>query len=357
MTRVSDSSGRHALNFAISKAKKKLEDLQLKGSTLKNMVRPSDDPIGNMNYLNINSRLEVKDQYKKNINFALTQLDVTENALVELTNAMVKAKEIAIAQASDLYNDDVRKNISQEVIQLRNLALAVGNKRVGNRFIFAGYNTLTRPFNEDGSYQGDVGKISLEISKDFFIPTNLNGVEVFYTDQALKDRQAAPLAPFPEMKIQDDPYEIKQNKERSLGGRSLASVEDTEKLSNPDDITKENHEKLQNRTNIFNLLDTLSVSLENGDSETIRNMLTKFDEVIDRLVTMRTKIGARYSSVMMASQHIEDQQLVEQAQKSKIADADVAELYSDLSRQEAVLKATYKSGNTLLNQSLLDFLK
>ena len=42
--------------------------------------------------------------------------------------------------------------------------------------------------------------------------------------------------------------------------------------------------------------------------------------------------------------------------KSELVDADVAELYSDLSREQDVLKASYQASRSLMNKSLMDFL-
>ena len=54
--------------------------------------------------------------------------------------------------------------------QLRLQAISIANKRMGNRYIFSGYKTLTKPFDKEGNYSGDDGKIKLEVSKDFFVP-------------------------------------------------------------------------------------------------------------------------------------------------------------------------------------------
>lgn len=95
---------------------------------------------------------------------------------------MNKAKEIAIAQSSDFYDANIRENVSNEIKQLRNQALAIANKRVGNKYLFGGFKTLSKPFTDAGEYKGDLGKVTVEVSKDFFVPINLNGYEVFYSN-------------------------------------------------------------------------------------------------------------------------------------------------------------------------------
>jgi flagellin-like hook-associated protein FlgL len=48
MSRVSEGSTIHSINYSIGKTKEKLENLQLQGSNLKRVQKPSDDPVGNM---------------------------------------------------------------------------------------------------------------------------------------------------------------------------------------------------------------------------------------------------------------------------------------------------------------------
>ncbi len=66
MSRVSEGSSIHAIQYSIAKTKEKLEDLQLRGSNLKQVQRPSDDPVGNMEILSIRSKSIDNDQYKRN---------------------------------------------------------------------------------------------------------------------------------------------------------------------------------------------------------------------------------------------------------------------------------------------------
>ena len=180
MTRVSENSSTASLQYALNKTKAKVEDLQLKGSTLKAITRPSDNPVSNVEAMALTSSTNDNLQYLKNADFALLNLSVSEKSIEELTDIIVKAKEIAIAQSSDFFNADVRKNVANEVQQLYNQALAIANKKVGIKHIFSGTSTLTVPFDGNGIYKGDKGHISLEVSRNFFVPINLTGEEVFY---------------------------------------------------------------------------------------------------------------------------------------------------------------------------------
>ena len=146
MARVSEGSTIHSINYSIGKTKQKLEDLQLQGSNLKRVQRPSDDPIGNIEILSMRSKKIDGDQFMRNASVATAQLSFTENAIEELTELTMKAKELAIGQSSNIFDPGIRKGVAKEVNQLKNQAVSIGNRRLGNKYIFAGHKTLTKPF-------------------------------------------------------------------------------------------------------------------------------------------------------------------------------------------------------------------
>lgn len=343
MSRVSDNSNSASINYSINKSKAKLEDLQTKGASLKRITRPSDDPLGNIEAMAINSSAADNTQFLRNADFAMVHLNSTEKALEQLSEIVMRAKEIAISQSSDFYGAEIRKNVANEVQQLRNQSLAIANQRLGNRYVFSGYNTLKPPFAIDGKYQGDMGHINVEIAKDFFIPINLNGVEIFYSTDKVSSKTDNPLKEFPEFNKESSP----------LKGRDLASVEEGK------------GKKVENgaeagwikQDNIFAQLDNLATALENNDAEFVRNTLERLDDTLSRLVTLRTKVGSITNNVNYTQTKLENESGFQAERRSKLLDADVAELYSDIVKQQHVLKTAYQSSKTLMNQSLLDFIR
>ncbi len=341
MTRVSENSSTASLQFALNKAKSKLENLQLKGASLKRITRPSDDPVSNIEALNIGAISSDNKQYLRNCSFGLLQLNATEKSIEQLTDILNKAKEIAIAQSSDFYDGNIRKNVANEIKQLRNQALAIANKRVGSRFIFAGHSTLTKPFTPEGDYKGDDGKMNLEVSKDFFVPINLTGKEIFFASNEDKSYKLEhPLEKIPEFEGQKDKNNIY---------RKIASAEEPE--------IAEGEMNFTNRENIFTLLSGLASGLENNDSTLIQDLLDKFDTAVSRLITLRTRVGSIYNSVESAQTSIEAENIDHAERKSYLVDADIAELFTDINKQKSILETTYQSSHQMMNKSLLNFLR
>lgn len=354
MTRVSENSSSQSLKFALNKTKAKVEDLQLKGSKLKSITKPSDNPVSNVEAMALISSSNDNVQFLKNADFAVLNLSVTEKSIEELTDILVKAKEIAIAQSSDFFNSDVRKNIANEVKQLFNQSLAIANKKVGLKHIFAGTNTLTTPFDSHGNYQGNDGRISLEVSRDFYVPTNLTGAEVFLSSDT-------------NVKVENPINDIK-NSETSLEKRIEDKIDDV--LNKNEGPTVEINRSLasvdaetsapngyKSEDNLFSQLNALSSALENNDPKMVQGLLEKFDNSISRLVTLRTRIGSIINSVEVAQSNMESENINNASRKSKLIDADVAELFSDINKQQAVLKTTYQATQGIMNQTLMDFLR
>ena len=164
--RVTENSSRGVLRFNLERNKKRLEDLRVQGSTLREVARPSDDPVRHAEAAEIRSRLADHDQFLRNAGHARLGLQAAEQALAQLARLVTRAKEIAIAQSSDVHTPDTRAAAAQEVRQIRAEALALANRRVGDRFLFGGFRDSERPYGRDGAYRGDGGRIRIEVARD-----------------------------------------------------------------------------------------------------------------------------------------------------------------------------------------------
>lgn len=353
MSRVSEKSNVASLEFSMGKTKGKIEDLQIKGSNLKRMIKPSDDPRGNVELLFLRTQNKDNEQFIRNTRFASILLDYTEKSMEEGLNIMVKAKELAVGQSSDLHNKEVRNSVAKEINQLHKQLVSIANRRMGNRYIFGGYKTLSRPFNAQGEYLGDSKNIYAEIQKDFFIPTNIPGDQVFFLNPSAKLPEDNPLQRFPSSQIKAL-YPASNDVSKEQENLTTQEQKDTIQVSlNSDAFDLTTHEK---KESLFSMLKSFETALISNDAESIQNLLEPLDMAIDHIIGIRTKVGTVMNTLSSNEISIEDDQLYNAKKKSEIEDADVAELFSDLYKQENILKATYKSGKNLLQQSLLNFI-
>jgi flagellar hook-associated protein 3 FlgL len=111
------------------------------------------------------------------------------------------------------------------------------------------------------------------------------------------------------------------------------------------------------RSSIFDELATLENALLTNNPDIVQNLLEQLDRSIDRVIAHRTQVGALSNNINNAENNIEKQKLLNEEYKTKVEDADVAELFSNLQKEQNILKATYQASGTLMNQQLMDFLR
>src|SRR5438445_10717841 len=98
--RVTENTNFNAIRDSISRSKEKMENLQFQSSTLKKLNTPSDDPVGAAKILEIRTDKMNNDQFLTNAKLAEAFLSNSEQAIGELADLVVRAKEIAIGQSS-----------------------------------------------------------------------------------------------------------------------------------------------------------------------------------------------------------------------------------------------------------------
>jgi flagellar hook-associated protein 3 FlgL len=184
---------------------------------------------------------------------------------------------------------------------------------------------------------GDKNKIHIEINKDVFIPVNVTGAELFF------DKEARPSS---KLTLPDDPAKLPnpQMDDPVSLNRTPASVAPASEVTSV-------------RSSIFDELSSLENALITNNPDVVQNLLEQLDRSIDRVIAYRTQVGALSNNINNAENNIEKQKLLNEEYKTKVEDADVTELFSNLQKEQNILKATYQASGTLMNQQLMDFLR
>jgi len=346
---------------ALNKNRSEMADLQTQAASQKRVNKPSDDPVGTTKLLNSRTTEIGVNQYLKNLDFAKGFLDYSDSSLEELSNSLMRAKELALSQANDpSASESSRKAVATEVRQIYNQALQVANRRLGNRYIFGGYNTIQKPFNDDGSYAGDRGEMMIDINKGDYVAMNVPGDVIFLGRDA---RRSGVLNAVPkdntdlqntQMKEIHDKQENKENPaDDSVRGPASQGVHTAEtKQSDLGDVSY-----FYEGENIFKVLSDLETGLMANDKATIQDQIDKLDTALDQVVHGRAKVGSRVMNLQNTMDVLNKAKVDEKAKQSNIEDVDAYELFSNLSQNESTLKATMSTSAKILQPSLLDFIK
>jgi flagellar hook-associated protein 3 FlgL len=138
----------------------------------------SDDPSGARVALEIRGRLIRTEGYRRSANAAVYDLDTVEESLGTVLNVLVDIRSEAMAGASGTVQDanDIR---ATEVEALRNQLLLLANTSQNGRYLFGGTETLTRPFDDTGAYQGNGQEVQASIDEELSVGVTLAGDEIF----------------------------------------------------------------------------------------------------------------------------------------------------------------------------------
>ncbi len=315
--RVTENTNYETIREGLHRSKDRLDNLQLQSATLRKLNHPSDDPVGSAKVLELRTEKENYEQFLRNGQIARSFLDSTDHALGDLSDMIMRCKEIAINQASSPNSsEEARLSVSEELGQLFQQAVAVANRKLGDRFLFGGYKTLRPPVDSEGVYHGDDGQQMIEIANEVFISMNIPGSEGFNT--------------------QPKPSNYSQ-------GTPPSEKEDA-------------HTDLEN-VNLFEAIRKIRIAVLAGDIGNVRNALDDFDRLQSKMISLRAKVGARIQGLQITERSLERHGLTNSALSSTIEDADMVQVVNDMGKEETVFKSALASSRRLIQPTLLDFLK
>jgi flagellar hook-associated protein 3 FlgL len=357
MSRVTDKMVYSQANNAITRTRKNMVKAQEDATTGKRIHRPSDDPTGTVRSLDLKQQLAHNKQMQSSINTATSVLRISENALGDLSDVIARAKELAISMSNTTNQERAAfEASSREVEQLFLRALQIGNTRIGDRYVFGGYQTLRAPFDTDGNYYGDDGVMEVEINNGQRIGMNLPGNLVFFGQEKLEPQV---------QEIRQDPL---QNSMPSIEGsmhRAPSSVEDPNPEKGQDSAGKkppmgapgDNMGPVGSGANVLRTLKSFTDALRNNDKLGINDALDNLDHAFEQVVTARSLVGSRSKVLELTQASLEHDEVTKLDQNSRIEDADALKVFSDLAKEEHTLNASLETSKRLITPSLLDFLK
>ncbi len=281
---------------------KKIQAIQEKLSSGKQINRPSDDPSGTRKVLGLRAEELQVQQFLNNTETAKEQISYTSNTLESIQELFSKIKNLAVQAGNDTLGQTDRNIIANELDELLESVLQNANTDNNGRYIFSGTKTLTSAFtatrDSNGnitsvSYNGNNEEIKYQIGPNTFIQVNLPGGKLFQDNKAF--------------------------------------------------------------STLISLRDALKASA--FDSAAFSNLRNTFDTASNALSTEITKFGAKANRLEMTTNSLENSQTALKELISYTEDADVASLIVDLQHQENVLQSSLKTGAMVIQQTLLDFLR
>lgn len=381
--RVADNMLFNQVDNALAKNRTEMADLQNKAATMKRVTKPSDDPIAATRVLFHRSEEGVNKQFLRTANQARSILEYSDQSLADLTNVLIRAKELVLSQVNDASaGPKTRRLVAEEIKQLYQQAVQIGNRKLGDRYLFGGYSTTETPFDFEGNYRGDDGEILMPVNKDSFVAVNVPGSRVFMgkgkLDHEIGTREVVQPEDIQEIRkaqvhsgiverenvesfqappaTESEQEELKQVR----GPASLQGGADSNKKGPGESVEQQgfglNASEVDGK-NIFRLLRKVEISMETDDKVALQDTIDDLDIAQSQVVLARSAIGSRVMSLEANADSIEKFNIDSQGAASVLEDADHFKVVSSINKAENTLQATLQTAGKLIQPSLLDFVR
>lgn len=277
-------------------------------STLKEVSKPSDDPLKVSKILDLNNSIIQNDQYKTTINDAIQWTNVQDSALSSATESMQRIKTLIQYSANGTLSSEDRQANKAEIESEIQGVVDAFNTNFGGRYVFAGKNTTEKPFevkkNDDGeitgiTYSGTAegnGNLSREIAPGVSVELNTDGRNFM-------------------------------NAQNSDGSNNLGTF-------------------------FSNVL----TALDEDDTGKLSSLLDRADQEIENVVSNRSKTGSIFNRLNATLERNDSEKLNLKTMLSENQDIDLAEKYMEYTMESTAYQAALSMGTKILKTSILDYL-
>jgi flagellar hook-associated protein 3 FlgL len=173
--------------FGVNEAYTRFSDALRKVNTGKQLEKPSDDPSGLAQALDLHERVSELDQFGRTLDQAKGFLATSETSLDSVNTLLRQARNAAVQGANDTTGQEASVALAGQVQNIITQIGNIGNTSYGARHVFAGQRTTTPPFQGSGqgfSYVGGTAAtndadLSLDIGRGETLKINVTGDQVF----------------------------------------------------------------------------------------------------------------------------------------------------------------------------------
>jgi len=239
------------------------------------------------------SSLRALEQYRENLDRAESRLSLEDKVLDQISNALVRAKELALAQGGGTASAETRSAAKEEVDELREFIIGLGNTDFTGSYLFGGDYADSRPFTTAGidPARPPAGDLQFEGGPGEFLMANHSGQEVLVDTQTL---------------------EALENLSQALGANS------------PTDI---------------------------------QNSIGDIDGSFDGIQVLIADLGGRINRVDHAQEKLDTLELELQTQKSDLQETDMEEAITKLVNRQVTYQSAMLANSRILNMTLTDYLR
>jgi flagellar hook-associated protein 3 FlgL len=154
-------------------------------TTQKKVLSASDDPSATARAILYTDRIEINEQYAKNLTMLESRLGTQESVLTNIKDSLTRAYTLAIRAGNASVTDVDKTAIAEEIKAIQESVMDLMNSKTEDgRFIFSGYQDSTQTYIQDPltgkyTYQGDQGEHKIKVAEGVELRSSDNGFDVF----------------------------------------------------------------------------------------------------------------------------------------------------------------------------------
>lgn len=326
----------------INNNKSQLEEARRQISSGLKISKPSDDAGRSATVLYLQSNAQRIEEHQRRVVLATNYIEAQENAVSNANEVLIRVQELATQAANGSLSHEVRRQIADEVYQLRDQLVSFANTRYQGGYIYGGFNDSVEPFQLDPNFYPTPGGGVYPVANSRFVLQSGPGQNSSRNVQ-ISDNES--------IRITSTANDVFLNAINAveLLGRSLAGVRtdliDTNGDGNPDSPDPAGTHLPWNLPDEYEL-----------QSAAIRDALDRIRSArVNDIETELSSIGARVNRLQQTNQILDALKLNTEISRSNIQDIDIFEVSSKFANLQVSLEALLASGAQISRLSLLDY--
>lgn len=290
----------HDIDEAFTALNRSAEEL----SSGKSIEKPSDEPFGAGRAIELQSALEGLSSYAQNVQEGISWEQTASGALSSIGNVIQRVHELTLAADNGVYSQENLNNLAEQVEQLTESVKQDADVQYAGQYILSGAMTQTAPYTpvgEEDKYHGNEGSISRAIGPGQSIAIGSSAQTLLGNGKAAED-----------------------------GG-------------------------------LLDVMRTIAADMRAGTPEAREALrgadLGKLEANMQTLITMQTHVGSLITRLQAAEGSLEALHVTTTELLSNTEDANIGQVSIEYSGQQAVYEAALRAGASIVQMSLLEFLK
>ena len=304
--RVTNQIVSHNLKKNIERQMKDIAQNQLEISSGKKLSTLSENPGDLGLAMALKTSLDKQEQYRSNIDNAMSWMSQTETALADSAELVLSARNLALQAGNPGVGETEMKAMAVEVGVINDQMMTNANTIFVRSYVFAGYQTENKfvDYNSENGqliegtdpqmyYHGDdIGEIKKEIAAGVTMQVNVSG-EVF----------------------------------------------------------------VKGEDSIFKNLTDLKSALESGDKDKVSGLLEKLNQNHNSLIQERTVVGSKMKRLESMQEQMDNQSLNMQTFLEDIQGVDIAETTLKLAENQMAYEASLAVSVKIMQTNILEYLR